>query len=432
MDNNKWNEQNQSYNPYEEPKKDNETKDKKDGMGKKVLKYTSLALVFGLVAGTTFSGSSYLMRNALGNTSITSTAKLTTSGSTISNRKIKATSTSLTGTPTDVSGVVANVMPSIVSITNMSEQQVQNFFGQSGTYQNESAGSGIIVAEDESNLYIATNNHVVEDSKTLTVQFADDTTAKATVKGTDSQRDLAVVQVPLKSLQKDTINAIKVATLGDSSKLNVGDDDIAIGNALGYGQSVTVGVISALNREVSIQDETSGETITNSLIQTDAAINPGNSGGALLNMNGEVIGINSSKYSDTSVEGMGFAIPISTAEPIIQAIISGTSTTTNNAKTGTASLGVYGVDVNDSVSSTYKMPQGVYIAQIVSGSAADKAGLTKGMIITKMDDTKITSMDALKTEIAKHSSGDKVKITVKVQTAGEYKESTITVTLGHK
>lgn len=432
MDYNNWDNKNQSYNSYEEPKKDNETKDKKDGMGKKVLKYTSVALVFGLVAGTTFSGSSYLMRNVLGTTSLTSSAKLTTSGSTLSNSKIKATSTSTTGTPTDVSGVVSNVMPSIVSITNMSEEQVQNMFGQSGTYQNESAGSGIIVAEDDSNLYIATNNHVVEDSKTLTVQFSDDTTAKATVKGTDSQRDLAVVQVPIKSLDSSTIKTIKVATLGDSTKLAVGENDIAIGNALGYGQSVTVGVISALNREVSIQDETSGETITNSLIQTDAAINPGNSGGALLNMNGEVIGINSSKYSDTSVEGMGFAIPIATAEPIIQSIISGTSTSSASTTAGTASLGVYGVDVNDSVSSTYKMPEGVYIAQVVSGSSAEKAGLVKGMIITKMDDTKITSMDDLKNEIAKHASGDKVKITVKVQNGGEYKESTITVTLGHK
>lgn len=432
MDYNNWDNKNQSYNSYEEPKKDNETKDKKDGMGKKVLKYTSVALVFGLVAGTTFSGSSYLMRNVLGTASLTSSAKLTTSGSTLSNSKIKATSTSTTGTPTDVSGVVSNVMPSIVSITNMSEEQVQNMFGQSGTYQNESAGSGIIVAEDDSNLYIATNNHVVEDSKTLTVQFSDDTTAKATVKGTDSQRDLAVVQVPIKSLDSSTIKTIKVATLGDSTKLAVGENDIAIGNALGYGQSVTVGVISALNREVSIQDETSGETITNSLIQTDAAINPGNSGGALLNMNGEVIGINSSKYSDTSVEGMGFAIPIATAEPIIQSIISGTSTSSASTTAGTASLGVYGVDVNDSVSSTYKMPEGVYIAQVVSGSSAEKAGLVKGMIITKMDDTKITSMDDLKNEIAKHASGDKVKITVKVQNGGEYKESTITVTLGHK
>lgn len=429
MDYNNWNNQNQSYNPYKEKQNDNGTKDKKDGMGRKILKYTSMALVFGLVAGSTFSGSSYVMNQMLGTTAISS-AKLTTAGNTITNSKIKATSTAITGTPTDVSGVVSNVMPSIVSITNMSQEQVQNLFGQSGTYQNESAGSGIIVAEDESNLYIATNNHVVEDSKTLTVQFSDDTTAKAVVKGTDVKRDLAVVEVPIKSLQNSTISAIKVATLGDSNKLEVGQNDIAIGNALGYGQSVTVGVISALNREVSIQDETSGETITNSLIQTDAAINPGNSGGALLSMNGEVIGINSSKYSDTSVEGMGFAIPISTAEPIIQSIISGTKSV--SPATGNASLGVYGVDVNDSVSNTYKMPKGVYIEQVVPGSAAEKAGLKKGMIITKMDSTPITSMNDLKAEIAKHAAKDKVKVTVKVQNSGEYKESTITVTLGHK
>jgi len=429
MDNNNWNNQNQFYTPYEEPKKDNEAKDKKEGYGKKIVKYTSIALVFGLVAGVTFSGSSLVIKNALG--AGAGTAKLTTSASSNSNSDINATAVSSSeASSTDVSGVVSNVMPSIVAITNMSESEVQNFLGQSGTSQSESAGSGIIVSEDDNNLYIVTNNHVVEDSKTLTVQFSDDSTATATVKGTDTSSDLAVVEVPVKSLQSSTKKTIKVATIGDSTKLSAGEEDIAIGNALGYGQSVTTGVISALNREVSIQDETSGETITNSLIQTDAAINPGNSGGALLNMKGEVIGINSSKYSDTSVEGMGFAIPISTAQPIIEGIINGTSTAQKSS--GNASLGVYGVDVNSSVSDTYKMPEGVYIAEVVSGSAAEKAGLTQGMVITKIDDTKVTSMQELKSQISKHSAGDKVKLTVETQSSGQYKESTVTVTLGSK
>ena len=262
----------------------------------------------------------------------------------------------------------------------------------------------------------------------MTVQFSDGTTASATVRGTDPSDDLSVVQVALSDLSEDTLNTIKIATIGDSDQLAVGEAAIAIGNALGYGQSVTTGVISALGREVTIQDETTGESISNSLIQTDAAINPGNSGGALLNVKGEVIGINSSKYSDTSVEGMGFAIPMATAKPILEDLIANGKTTT----TGSPYLGIYGVDVTEDVSKQYNMPEGVYVAQIVDGSGAANAGITTGSIITKVDDTEVGSMEELKECINKYKVGDTVTVTVQIADGGSYTEKQISVTLTNK
>ena len=386
-----------------------------------MTKCAALALVFGVVGGTAFSGASYFIGRQFPKSTQTESSDTAVT-------KIQPTSTAASVSSSDISDVVDEVMPSIVAITSMTQQEVQSFFGQGQIVENESSGSGILVNKDDNYLYVATNNHVVEGSTALTVQFSDGTTASATVRGTDPSDDLAVVQVALSDLSEDTLNTIKIATIGDSDQLAVGEAAIAIGNALGYGQSVTTGVISALSREVTIQDETTGESISNSLIQTDAAINPGNSGGALLNVKGEVIGINSSKYSDTSVEGMGFAIPMATAKPILEDLIANGKTTT----TGSPYLGIYGVDVTEDVSKQYNMPEGVYVAQIVDGSGAANAGITTGSIITKVDDTEVGSMEELKECINKYKVGDTVTVTVQIADGGSYTEKQISVTLTNK
>ncbi len=399
-------------------------------LAKKAIKIAATAAVFGLVAGSTFVGVTEVW-----NTQTETTTSEETSSSDSSLTTTSTSSTSSSGvvattdtSATDVSTVVENVMPSIVAITAVSVEEYQTMFGQGQTYESESAGSGIIVGQDDEYLYIVTNNHVVSGSTSLTVQFVDDSTASATITGTSSSNDLAVVQVAISDLSEDTISSIAVATLGDSDEVQVGDTAIAIGNALGYGQSVTTGVISALNREVTTTDSTTNETVTASLIQTDAAINPGNSGGALLNANGEVIGINSSKYSDTSVEGMGFAIPINTAKEIINAIIDGTL---EDLEGQAGYLGISGIDVSSDVSSTYNMPEGVYIAKVASGSAAEAAGLQEGQIITAIDDTEITSATQLASVISSYSGGDTVTVTVMTSNNGQYVESQVEVTLGY-
>lgn len=397
----------------------------KSGFGSKLTKCAALALVFGLVAGVAFEGSSYAISKLTGNETaqITETTEENTSAS--SENTIQATNTSATVTSTNISEMVENVMPSIVAITTMSIEEVQNFFGQTMQYEAEGAGSGIIIKQDDTYLYIATNNHVVSGAKTVTVQFNDESTATAEVRGTDSSTDLAVIMVKLSDLTDDTKNAIAVATLGDSDALSVGDSAIAIGNALGYGQSVTSGCISALNREVSATDETTGQTVTSYLIQTDAAINPGNSGGALLNASGEVIGINSSKYSDTAVEGMGFAIPISTAKPILEELIANGYV----EETPTAYLGIYGVAVSSDVAVTYNMPEGVYVANVVEGSGAEAAGITSGMVITAIDGEDVATMEELKEKVTSHAVGDTVTLTVWVNNNGEYVSKDLSVTL---
>lgn len=408
--------------PQQGPEMHSPKKDK--NFGKKMTRCVAYALAFGLIAGTAFQGSSYALQQIFPKkyetASTAGTAKVATAVSTTNN--------SAAVSSTDITGVVSDVMPSIVAITNMENVQYQTFFGQTQNYESKSAGSGIIVKEDDNYYYIATNNHVVEGTKSLTVQFADLTTASAEVQGTDATNDLAVVKVKKSDIKSDTLSKIKVATLGDSAKLAVGEPAIAIGNALGYGQSVTTGVISALNREVTMQDESSGATVSNKLIQTDAAINPGNSGGALIDTKGEVIGINSSKYSDTSVEGMGFSIPMSTAKPIIEDLITkGTSTAASNG----AYLGIAGVDVTDEVSSAYNIPAGVYITEVMSKSAAETAGFSQGDIITQVDDQKLTAMADLKKVISGHKAGDSVTITYQRRdNSGSYKEKTKKVTLG--
>lgn len=324
---------------------------------------------------------------------------------------------------TDVTDVVDTVMPSVVSIFG-TYSVTENFWGYAIRQEETGSGSGFIVGENEDELLLVTNNHVVADSTSLSVQFIDESIYDAVVKGTDADADLAVIAIKLSDLSAATKSAIRIATLGDSDNLKVGEPAIAIGNALGYGQSVTTGVISALNRDYSVDEDGN----TQALIQTDAAINPGNSGGALLNVKGEVIGINSSKYSDTSVEGMGFAIPMATAKPILEDLIANGKTTT----TGSPYLGIYGVDVTEDVSKQYNMPEGVYVAQIVDGSGAANAGITTGSIITKVDDTEVGSMEELKECINKYKVGDTVTVTVQIADGGSYTEKQISVTLTNK
>ena len=325
----------------------------------------------------------------------------------------------------DVTDVASAVMPSVVSIVNQSTQEAMTFFGQVQEYETESSGSGIIVGESDSEILIATNNHVADSADTLSIQFIDGTTAEAKLKGADADVDLAVVAVSLDDISEKTKDAIRVATLGDSATLEVGEPAIAIGNALGYGQSVTTGVISALDREITI------DNITRKLIQTDAAINPGNSGGALLNMNGELIGINSAKFSSSMVEGMGYAIPISDAKPIIDDLMN--RAVREKVNFGEESyLGISGVDVTEQVAQTYAMPIGIYVAQALEGTAAEAAGLQKGDVITKFDGQKVTSMTDLQDILAYYPAGTTVDLVIQRVDGDEYKEQTVSVTLGSK
>ena len=397
------------------PQKDPRTSKPKKGYMKKVALVVGAAVLFGAVGGVTMQGTSYLTgkllgkntKSTVGTTKTVSNAKLTTSTSTVTS---------------DVSDIVENTLPSIVSITNMSVQEVQNFFGGISQQESESAGSGIIISQNDSELLVVTNNHVVEGSDTLTVTFNDGNSVEAQIKGTDSARDLAVVAVPLDKISDDTMNAIKVATLGDSDSLKVGEPAIAIGNALGYGQSVTTGIVSATGRTI---DGFDGE-----YIQTDAAINPGNSGGALLNANGEVIGINSAKINSSAVEGMGFAIPISDASDVIQNLMN-KETRSKVSDEERGYLGIKGYDVSEEGAQMYNMPTGVYVKEVMSGGGAEKAGLTKGSIITGFEGNSISSMSSLQEQLQYYKAGEEVTLTVQIPDKnGEYTEKDIKVTLG--
>ena len=408
------------------PKPEKKKKERKPGgFGKQLAKCAALALVFGLVAGGVMTGVNYASGKVLGTTNAGNVQASLTTGD---DSTVQPTAISSSYVATDVSDIVDEVMPSIVAITNVSQTEYQSFWGQSKTYESTSCGSGIIVSQDKEYLYVATNNHVVEGANSLTVTFANDDTVSAEIKGTDPSTDLAVVKVALSSIKDDTMSAIKVATLGSSDELKVGESCIAIGNALGYGQSVTTGVISALNREVSVSDSSSSTNYTAELIQTDAAINPGNSGGALLNTAGEVIGINSVKYSDTSVEGIGYAIPMDTAKPIIEELITKEKVDESNS----AYLGIAGVDVTSDVAKTYNMPTGVYVAQVMEGAAAEQAGIQKGDIITKFDGKDVTSMEELSSNMQYYAAGSTVDVVIERSSNGQYEEQTISVTLGKK
>ena len=335
----------------------------------------------------------------------------------------KTTTSSSSTVVTDVTEVVANTMPSIVSINNNYTESA-TYFGQTYSEEATASGSGIIVGQSDTELLIATNYHVIEGADSLEVQFVDDSTAEAAVKGTDSDMDLAVIAVQLEDLTSDTLSAIKVATLGDSDALTVGEPAIAIGNALGYGQSVTTGVISAVNRTIELDD-----TSTGTFIQTDAAINPGNSGGALININGEVIGINSNKIGGTTIEGMGYAIPISVAQPIIEELMNEeTKIKVDESEKGY--IGISGVSVTSEVSEVYGLPSGVYVAQVTSGGGAEAAGIKEGDIITKFEGEEITSMDDLQKKLEYYAVGTTVSVTVMRAGSNGYEEQEYQVTLG--
>lgn len=414
----------------------------------KTVRLVVCAAVFGVVATGTmyFTGDSLgIFKNnskeavvipstsvGAGNTGITGSE----GGTTLQTAADKTTTSSSGETViTDVSGVVKNVMPSVVAIT--STQLVQSgysgslydyYFGNDNSDNNQyeeqtGAGSGIIIGQNDTELLVVTNNHVVEGADSLQVQFIDGETVDAAIKGTDSEKDLAVVAVKLSDIKKSTLEQIKVATLGDSDKLEVGEGTIAIGNALGYGQSVTTGVVSALNREVQYENRTM------KLIQTNAAINPGNSGGALLNSKGEVIGINAAKYSSSSVEGMGFAIPVSSVKDVIENLMNKeTLTKVDSDKKGY--LNIYGRDVTSTLSETYSVPTGVYVIEVIEGGAADKAGIEKSNVITKINGESVSSMEDLQRKLEYYEKGTEVTLTIQYAKGNEYKEKEVKVTLG--
>ena len=389
----------------------NPKKNKNSGRGKYVAKLAASAVAFGLIAGLVMQGVTYgFSRAGIGNGATQlATTKTTSSGSSTSSD--------------DLSGVSKNVMPSIVSITGKFETTSQSWFGQTQSSESEGVGSGIIIGKKDGKILIVTNNHVVADAKSLSVGFVDGKSASATIRGTDSDADLAVVEVDTKNMKSSTLKKIAVITLGDSSKLQTGERAIAIGNALGYGQSVTGGYISALNRQVQLTDKTM------TLIQTDAAINPGNSGGALLNSKGELIGINTVKYSSEDVEGMGYAIPINTAKPIINKLIKNEATSESEQ----AYLGVSGQTIDSSMASQFDMPSGVYVQQVIKSSPAQKAGISAGDVIVSFNGSNVSTMDGLKEKISNLKAGKKVKVVVKRQNQmGTYEKKTLTVTLGKK
>ena len=324
----------------------------------------------------------------------------------------------------DVSDVVEEVMPAIVAIDNHYTEKI-SYWGQSFSQEADASGSGIIVGQNDTELLIVTNYHVIADTERLTVQFVEGSKAEASIKGTDAEMDLAVIAVPLGSIDKDTRQQIAVATLGDSDALKVGEPAIAIGNSLGYGQSVTTGVISALDRTIELSDGSDG-----TFIQTDAAINPGNSGGALLNVKGEVIGINSNKIGGSAIEGMGYAIPISSASPIIAELML-KETKNKVAEEERGYLGITGISVTEDVE-MYGIPKGVFITQVYQNTAAAKAGLKKGDIITELDGEKITSMDELQKELEFHATGETVVITVMTASNNGYVSKSVQLTLGSK
>ena len=405
-------------------------KRKKGGFGRTVAKCLVLALVFGSVSSAAFMGVNYVGNQYLGN-SVKSQVSLSKAG----NNLTTTTTASSASDVYDVSDIVTNCMPSVVSITNVGTQEFQTIFGNY-EQDTQSSGSGIIIGKNDTELLIVTNNHVVSGAKELSVYFnsdgdaADDSNViSAKIKGTDPNKDLAVIAVKLSDIPDETMESIKIATVGDSSALKVGEPVVAIGNAYGYGLSVTSGIVSALNREVTVQSD--GQNITNRLIQTDAAINPGNSGGALLNMKGEVIGINAAKYSSTEVEGMGYAIPVSQAQDIINELMNKkTRVAVDEADQGY--LGIQGQNIDETAASMYGMPRGIYVYKIVEDSAASKSDLREKDIITKFDGQTVRTMADLKDMLTYYKGGDTVNLTVQSLEDGQYVERTVQITLGTK
>lgn len=407
---------------------------KRNSFAKRAVALVASAAVFGCVAGGTMVGVNKVAQQtgfvssgkkvALGsNLASTGDVNSVTTTATTEN---DSTTTSTLGSTADVSKIVEKAMPSVVAINGTQTVKQQNVFGRSQSYQAESSGSGIIIGENDEELLIVTNNHVIADTDSLSVVFVDNKEVKASVKGGDADNDIAVISVKLSDIPEETRKSITLASIGNSDNVKVGQGVVAIGNALGYGQSVTVGYISALNREVKTDVNTS-----KSLMQTDAAINPGNSGGALLNMNGEVIGINSAKYSSTQVEGMGYAIPISKVQDIITSL-SNKPTRTVVAEDKQGLLGIQGQDINDEISKAYDIPKGVYVYKIVENGAAAKSELQEKDVITKIDGDSVSNMEGLKKKLTYYASGEKVTLTVQRLNGSKYEEKQVEVTLGSK
>ena len=390
----------------------------------------AMAACFGLVAGGVFVGTAAVGTKVIGTTTeqkqevtIPTTTTTTAADSSDTSDTVKATG------EMSVKDVASSAMPSLVAISTTTVEEVETFFGTT-SQEVPASGTGVIVGQNDDELLIATNNHVVSGATSLSVSFIDDETVEGQIKGTDADNDLAVVAVKLSDIKDETKSQIKIAVMGNSDDLEVGDQVVAIGNALGTGQSLTSGYVSAKDRTISSQDESTGETITSEgLIQTDAAINPGNSGGALLNMNGELIGINEAKYSSTQVEGMGFAIPISKAEPILQNLMNLT-TRYKVSDDEAAYIGINMADVSADVSQNYGIPTGVCIMSVVDGSPAADAGFKKGDVITTFDGRSISNAKGLKETLTYYAAGETVDVTVQRADNGEYKEVTLTLTLG--
>lgn len=423
------------------------------GFGKKILAGLCCGLVFGVFAGIGFqavdaahsginrarsafsamigsSSQDSTVAEASGTDDAASDAAEASSGSIKQTLDNLAPQTQTEAVVTDVTQVVKAVMPSVVSVSNTYVQR-GTFFGQEYSSEAVSSGSGIIVGENDSELLIVTNYHVVESADTLSVQFVDEEQVEAQVKGTDVDKDLAVLAVQLSDIKQDTLNQISIATLGSSDDLTVGEPVIAIGNALGYGQSVTTGVVSALNRPIAVtsQEEQTGDSQINTFIQTDAAINPGNSGGALLNTKGEVIGINSNKIGGSTVEGMGYAIPISDAKPIIEELMQKeTRLKVDEANKGV--LGITGVNVEAQYSEVYGIPMGVYVSSVTDNSGAAAAGLIRGDIITAINGETVETMEELKEEMNYYQAGDTVTLTIMQGSPTGYQSKDVQVTLG--
>lgn len=424
-----------SYNNYNSQYSNSSGSSRQDkkgmGTGKKILITMACAVMFGVVAGICFEAVHYISGNVLGITAQntqqigTTTNSETGSGRTTTSKAGNSSTVSVKGAVTDVSGIVEQTMPAIVAITSTTEGA--NYYDLFGQYYQQrdqtSCGSGFIVGQNDKELLIATNNHVIEKAKTISVQFIDDEVYEATVKGTAESNDLAVIAVKTGSIKASTMDKIKIADLGSSENLKVGEMAIAIGNSLGYGQSVTVGYISAKDREITENSESTGVVNKIKAIQTDAAINPGNSGGALLNLQGQVIGINSAKIADSSVEGVGYAIPISVATPIIDELM-------NKEELTESEKGYLGVSVRTVTDeASYYIPNGVYVEAVSEGGAADKAGLKAGDIITCINNMEVTTKESLQEKVNSYRKGTEIEVIFQRSDDGTYKENKVKVKL---
>lgn len=401
-----------------ETKTGTEKKKKEMTLQKKWGMVVAMALVFGLIAGGTMYGVNAAANRLYSQNHISQT---------------DTTEASTSESSSGVAQVADNAMPSVVTISTMSVEEMRSFFGGTQQYEVEGAGTGVIIGENDTELLIATNNHVVEGASSLSVGFIDESTVSAEIKGTDAENDLAVISVKLSDISTDTMNQIKIASIGDSDELQLGEQVVAIGNALGYGQSVTSGYVSALNRDLSLTDE-SGNTINSTgLIQTDAAINPGNSGGALLSMNGELIGINEAKSgttsSGTTVDNIGFAIPINKAQESLQNLMN-QETREKVSEDQASYIGIQGASVSSDEQEKFSIPAGVVVASVVEDGPAAQAGIQEGDIITELDGRSVSSIEGLQDTLQYYAAGETVDIVVQRADNGSYQEQTLSITLG--